>query len=126
MGMGEAAARKRTHVLVHEDAAIITRIDHLLPAGQREANHAMELIRLIRSDIRIVIGRLDEHGLHGVAQRAELILQPDAITIASDDVLEPVNVTKGARRTRSTIIVRFALCLYHIEHQRHACPLGLM
>ena len=35
MRMREASTRKRAHVLVHKDAAIIARIDHLLPAGQR-------------------------------------------------------------------------------------------
>ena len=125
--MREASTRERTHVLVHKNAAIIARINHLLPAGQRKANHAMELPGFICSDIRIMIGRLDKHGLHGMAQRAKLIL-PNPMPVPSRRMMfsEPVDVAKRARRARSTVIVRLTLCLYYVKYQRHVCPLGLM
>ena len=86
----------------------------------------MELLGFICGDIRVMIGRLDEHGLHGMAQCAKLVFQPDAVALAADDVFEPVDVAKRARRARSTVIVRLTLCLYYVKHQRHVCPLGLM
>ena len=43
----------------------------------------VEFIRLIGHQVGIVIGRLDQHGLTGGAQGLELILEPDAVTIAA-------------------------------------------
>ena len=117
--MDEAAARKRTLVLVHEHASILLRIDHLLPAIQSKPHHMVEFIRLIGHQVGIVIGRLDQHGLTGGAQGLELILEPDAVTVALDDVGEPLRVAKGTRGTGATVVVGLAARLLNIEYQRH-------
>lgn len=79
----------------------------------------VEFIRLIGHQVGIVIGRLDQHGLTGGAQGLELILEPDAVTIAMDDVGKPLRVAKGARGARATIIVRLTARLLNVKYQRH-------
>ena len=79
----------------------------------------VEFIRLIGHQVGIVIGRLDQHGLTGGAQGLELILEPDAVTVALDDVGEPLRVAKGTRGTGATVVVGLAARLLNIEYQRH-------
>lgn len=119
MRMDEAAARKRAFVLVHEHTAVLLGIDHLLPAAQGKPHHMMQLIRFIGHQVGIVIGRLDQYGLTGGPQGLELILEPDAVTIALDDVGEPLRVAKGARGARATVIVGLAVRLLNVKYQRH-------
>ena len=79
----------------------------------------MQLIRFIGHQVGVVIGRLDQYGLTGGAQGFELILKPDAVTIALDDVGESLRVAKGARGARATIIVGLAVRLLNVKYQRH-------
>ena len=78
----------------------------------------MQLIRFIGHQVGVVIGRLDQYGLTGGPQGLELILEPDAVTIALDDIGEPLRVAKGARGTRATIIVGLAARLLNVKYQR--------
>ena len=52
-------------------------------------------------------------------QGLELILEPDAVTIALDDVGEPLRVTKGARGARATVVVGLTARLLNVKYQRH-------
>ena len=79
----------------------------------------MQLIRFIGHQVGVVIGRLDQYGLTCGPQCLELILEPDAVTIALDDVGEPLRVAKGARGARATIIVGLAARLLNVKYQRH-------
>ena len=117
--MDEAAARKRAFVLVHEHAAVLLGIDHLLPTAQGKPHHMMQLIRFISHQVGVVIGRLDQYGLTGGPQGLELILEPDAVAIALDDIGEPLRVAKGARGARATIIIGLAARLLNVKYQRH-------
>ena len=121
--MDEAAARKRAFVLVHEHAAVLLGIDHLLPTAQGKPHHMVEFIRLIGRQVGIVIGRLDQYGLTCGPQCLELILEPDAVTIALDDVGKPLRVAKGARGARATIIVGLTARLLDIEYKCHGLHL---
>lgn len=79
----------------------------------------VEFIRLISHQVGVVIGRLDQYGLTGGPQGFELILEPNAVTIALDDVGEPLRVAKGARGARATIIVGLAARLLNVKYERH-------
>ena len=79
----------------------------------------MQLIRFIGHQVGIVIGRLDQYGLTGGPQGLELILEPDSVAIALDDVGEPLRVAKRARGARATIIVGLAARLLNVKYQRH-------
>ena len=79
----------------------------------------VEFIRLISHQVGVVISRLDQYGLTGGPQGLELILEPDAVTIALDDVGEPLRVAKGARGARATIIVGLAARLLDVKYERH-------
>ena len=79
----------------------------------------MQLIRFIGHQVGIVIGRLDQYGLTGGAQGLELILEPDAVAIALDDVGEFLGIAKGARGARATIIVGLTARLLNVKYQRH-------
>lgn len=79
----------------------------------------MQLIRFIGRQVGVVIGRLDQYGLTGGPQGLELILESDAVTIALDDVGEPLRVAKGARGARATIIVGLTVRLLNVKYQRH-------
>ena len=83
----------------------------------------VEFIRLIGHQVGIVIGRLDQHGLMGGAQGFELILEPDAVTVALDDVGEPFCIAKGARGAGTTVVVGLATRLLNIEYKRHGLHL---
>ena len=117
--MDEAAARKRTFILVHEHTAVLFGIDHPLPTAQGKPHHMMQLIRLIGHQVGVVIGRLDQHGLTGGPQGLELILEPNAVTIALDDVGEPLRVAKGARDAGTTVVVGFTVRLLNVKYERH-------
>ena len=69
--------------------------------------------------VGIVIGRLNQHGLTGGAQGLELILEPNAVTVALDDVGEPLRVAKGTRSTGATVVVGLAARLLNVKYQRH-------
>lgn len=79
----------------------------------------MQLIWFIGRQVGVVIGLLDQYGLTGGPQGLELILEPDAVTIALDDVGKPLRVAKGARGARATIIVGLAARLLDVKYQRH-------
>ena len=79
----------------------------------------VQLIRRIGHQVGIVVGRFDQYGLTGVPQGLELILEPDAVTIALDDVGEPLRVAKGARSTGAPIVVRFAARLPNVKYKCH-------
>lgn len=83
----------------------------------------MQLIRFIGHQVGVVIGRLDQYGLTGGPQGLELILEPDAVTIALDDVGKSLRVAKGARGTRATIIVGLAARLLNVKYERHGLHL---
>ena len=117
--MDEAAARKWAFVLVHEHTAVLLGIDHLLPTAQGKPHHMMQLIRFIGHQVGVVIGRLDQYGLTCGPQGLELILEPDTVTIALDDVGKPLRVAKGARGARATIIVGLTARLLNVKYQRH-------
>lgn len=55
----------------------------------------MQLVWCIGHQVGIVICRFNQHGLTGGAQGLELVLEPNAVTIALDDVGEPLRVAKG-------------------------------
>ena len=78
----------------------------------------MQLIRFIGRQVGVVIGRLDQYGLTGGPQGLELILEPDTVTIALDDVGKSLRVAKGARGARATIIVGLAARLLNVKYQR--------
>ena len=79
----------------------------------------VEFIRLIGHQVGIVVGRLDQHGLTGGTQGLELILEPDTVTVAPDDIGESLGIAKGARGTRATIIVGLAARLLDVKYERH-------
>ena len=117
--MRQASARKRALVLVHEYTAVLLGIDHLLPTAQGKSHHMMQLVRYIGHQIGVMVGRFDKHGLAGGTQGLELILEPDAVTIALDDVGEPLRVAKGARGTGAAVVVGLAARLLDIEYKCH-------
>ena len=79
----------------------------------------MQLIRFIGHQVGVVIGRLDQYGLTGGPQGLELILKPDAVTIAPDDVGEPLRVAKGARGTGAAVVVGLAARPLNVKYERH-------
>ena len=83
----------------------------------------MQLVRRIGHQVGIVIGRLNQHGLTGGAQGLELILEPNAVTVALDDVGEPLRVAKGTRSTGATVVVGLAARLLNVKYQRHGLHL---
>ena len=79
----------------------------------------MQLVWRIGHQVGIVICRFNQHGLTGGAQGLELVLEPNAVTIALDDVGEPLRVAKRARGARATIIVGLAARLLNVKYQCH-------
>lgn len=83
----------------------------------------MQLVRRIGHQVGIVIGRLDQHGLTSGPQGLELILEPDAITIALDDVGKSLRIAEGARGARAAVVVGLAARLLDIKYERHGLRL---
>ncbi len=55
----------------------------------------VEFIRRIGHQVGVVVGRLNQYGLASGPQGLKLILEPDAVTVAPDDVGEPFGIAKG-------------------------------
>lgn len=83
----------------------------------------VEFIRLIGHQVCVVVGRLDQHGLTGGAQGFELILEPDAVTVAPNDIGEPLGIAKGARGARAPVVVGLTARLLNVKYQRHGLRL---
>lgn len=83
----------------------------------------VEFIWLIGHQVGIVIGLLDQHGLTGGAQGFELILEPDAVAVAPDDIGESLGIAKGARGARAPVVVGLAARLLNVKYQRHGLRL---
>ena len=79
----------------------------------------MQLVWCIGHQVGIVICRFNQHGLTGGAQGLELVLEPNAVTIALDDVGEPLRVAKGARGARAPVVVGLTVRLLDVKYQRH-------
>lgn len=86
--MDQTAARKWALVLVHENAAILSGVNHPLPAIQGKPHNMMQLVRRIGHQVGVVVGRLNQYGLASGPQGLKLILEPDAATVAPDDIGE--------------------------------------
>lgn len=117
--MNQTAARKRALVLVHEHTAVLLGINHLLPTAQGKPHHMMQVVRRIGHQVGVVVGRLNQYGLASGPQGLKLILEPDAVTIALDDVGEPLRVAKGARGARAPVVVGLTVRLLDVKYQRH-------
>ena len=83
----------------------------------------VEFIQLIGHQVCVVVGRLDQHGLTGGAQGFELILKPDAVTVAPNDIGEPLGIAKGARGARAPVVVGLTARLLNVKYQRHGLRL---
>lgn len=83
----------------------------------------VEFIRLIGRQVGIVIGRLDQHSLPSGTQGLELILEPDTVTIAPDDIGELLGIAKGARGARAPVVVGLTVRLLNVKYQRHGLRL---
>ncbi len=54
-----------------------------------------------------------------MARRLELILEPDTVTIAPDDIGELLGIAKGTRGAGTTIVVGLTIRLLNVKYQRH-------
>lgn len=63
----------------------------------------MQLVRRIGHQVGVVVGRLNQYGLASGPQGLKLILEPDAATVAPDDIGEFLGIAKGARGAGTTV-----------------------
>ena len=77
----------------------------------------MQLIRFIGHQVGVVIGRLDQYGLTCGPQGLKLILEPDAVTVAPDDIGEFLGIAKGARGAGTTIVVGLTVRLLNVKYR---------
>ena len=79
----------------------------------------MQLVRRIGHQVGVVVGRLNQYGLASGPQGLKLILEPDTVTVAPDDIGEFLGIAKGARGAWTTVVVGLTVRLLNVKYQRH-------
>lgn len=115
VGMPDGAARHGTEILEEEDGFVFSRIDHLFPMAQTEADETMHVILRVVRHIRLAVTAFDDDELVSPLDDIVFVAKQDDIAVGVEDIRKVRHVAEGAGGFPINDVFRFLASKRHVK-----------